>query len=129
MSVKVYSRSMSKRQSIAGENIAKKKRAEEVSTKELILPVENQVICVVEEVIGADHVRVRCLDGVTRVCRIPGKFRRRVWLSEGDIVLVTPWDFQPNRGDIAHKYDKDEVRKLLNMGVIPREFLESLGIE
>ena len=129
MSVKVYSRSMSKRQSIVGENIAKKKRAEEISTKELVLPVENQVICVVEEIIGADHVKVRCLDGMARVCRIPGKFRRRVWLSEGDIVLVTPWDFQPSRGDIAHKYDKDEVRKLLNMGVIPREFLESLGIE
>ncbi len=112
-----------------GESIAKKKRrAEESTSKEPVMPIENQVICVVEEVIGADHVKVRCLDGVTRVCRIPGKFRRRVWLSEGDVVLVTPWDFQPNKGDIAHKYDRDEIKKLVNMGVIPREFLESVGI-
>jgi len=91
------------------------------------LPKEGQVICVVEEVIGADHVRVKCLDGVTRVCRIPGKFRRRVWMSEGDLVLVTPWDFQPNKGDIEHKYSKEEVKKLVAMNIVPQEFLESVG--
>ncbi len=85
------------------------------------------MVCVVEEIIGADHVKVRCADGVVRVCRIPGKFRRRVWLSEGDVVLVTPWDFQPTKGDVAHKYTKDEVRKLVSMGIVSKEFLESLG--
>jgi len=111
---------------VRGEIIAKKKKREE-SSRELVLPSEGQVICVVEEVIGADHIKVRCLDGVTRVCRIPGKFRRRVWISEGDFVLVTPWDFQPSKGDVEHKYTKDEVRKLVAMNIIPQEFLESVG--
>jgi len=104
-----------------------KKRVEEVS-KEPVLPREGQVICVVEEIIGADHARVRCVDGMTRVCRIPGKFRRRVWLSEGDVVLVTPWDFQPSKGDIEHRYSKEELRKLIANNVIPKEFLESMGV-
>lgn len=89
-----------------------------------MLPSEGQVICVVEDVIGADHVKVRCTDGASRVCRIPGKFRRRAWLSEGDVVLVTPWDFQPTKGDIAHKYSRDEIKQLINMNIISREFIE-----
>ncbi len=107
-------------------SIAKKKPSE-TESKELVMPSEGQVLCIVEEMIGADHVKVRCVDGMVRVCRIPGKYRRRMWISEGDVVLVAPWDFQPNKGDVLHKYSKDEVRKLMNMGLISKEFLESLG--
>lgn len=92
--------------------------------KDLPLPTGNQVICVIEEVIGADYVKVRCSDGVPRVCRIPGRFRRKTWLSEGDVVLVAPWEFQPNKGDIVHRYEKDEIRKLVNNNVVPKEFIE-----
>lgn len=102
-----------------------KRKPEEV-VREVPIPSEGQVICVVEEVIGADHVKVRCIDGVTRVCRIPGKFRRKTWLSEGDVVLVIPWDFQPSKGDIAHRYEKDEIRKLINMNLVSREFIEGV---
>jgi len=108
-------------------DIAKKKRRRVEENRELILPSEGQVLCVVEEIIGADHVRVRCVDGVTRVCRIPGKFRRRVWMNEGDVVLVLPWDFQPNKGDIVHRYSRDEVRKLIQQELISQEFIESVG--
>jgi len=82
------------------------------------------VLCVVDEVVGADFIKVRCVDGVTRICRIPGKFRRRVWLSTGDVVLVEPWDFQQTKGDIVHKYEKDEIRKLISMNLITKEFIE-----
>ncbi|MEM1526751.1 MAG: translation initiation factor aIF-1A [Ignisphaera sp.] len=104
--------------------MSKKKAPEEQITKSITLPGEGQVICVVEEVIGADHVKVRCMDGVSRVCRIPGKFRRKTWISEGNVVLVAPWDFQPNKGDIIHRYEKDEIKKLVNMNMVSREFIE-----
>ncbi|MCS7111881.1 MAG: translation initiation factor aIF-1A [Ignisphaera sp.] len=102
----------------------KRKREQAVEEKELLLPSNGQVVCVIDEIIGADFVKVRCSDGASRSCRIPGRFRRRTWLSEGDVVLVQPWDFQPNKGDILHKYSKDEIRRLVNMGVVPREFIE-----
>lgn len=89
-----------------------------------MLPSNGQVVCVIAEIIGADFVKVRCNDGALRSCRIPGRFRRKTWLSEGDVVLVQPWDFQPNRGDIIHKYSKDEIKKLINMGIVSREFIE-----
>ncbi len=101
-----------------------KKRGTEEKSKELRLPAGGEVICVVMEVIGADHVKVKCMDGAVRVCRIPGKFRRRVWISEGDLVLILPWDFQPSKGEVLHKYSKDEVKKLLSMGLVTQELLE-----
>jgi translation initiation factor 1A len=101
-----------------------KKAPEERTARDIPLPGEGQVICVVEEMIGADHVKVRCIDGQTRVCRIPGRFRRKKWVSEGDVVLVLPWDFQPTKGDILHKYEKDEIRKLISMNIISRKFIE-----
>lgn len=88
------------------------------------MPSEGQVICVVEEMIGADHVKVRCADGYMRICRIPGRFRRKRWISEGDVVLVMPWDFQPTKGDILHRYEKDEIRRLLSMNIVTKEFIE-----
>ncbi len=48
-----------------------------------------------------------------------------MWFSEGDVVLVLPWDFQPNKGDILYKYSRDEIKKLINMGKIAKEFIES----
>jgi translation initiation factor 1A len=88
------------------------------------VPTGNQVLCVVDETIGADFLKVRCIDGVSRICRIPGKFRRRVWFASGDVVLVEPWEFQNTKGDIVYKYSKDEVKKLISMNMITKEFIE-----
>uniref|UniRef100_A0A7C5XFU7 Translation initiation factor 1A n=1 Tax=Ignisphaera aggregans TaxID=334771 RepID=A0A7C5XFU7_9CREN len=102
----------------------KKKKEGMVEEKDVMLPSNGQVICVIEEIIGADFVKVRCNDGASRSCRIPGRFRRRTWLAEGDVVLVQPWDFQPNKGDIIHKYSRDEIKRLINMGIVAKEFIE-----
>ncbi len=107
----------------------KKKRRVEERPKELILPDEGQVIGIVERLIGAEHVVVRCVDGKTRMCRIPGRMRRRVWIRENDVVLVAIWDFQPDKGDIIHRYDRSDIRKLVEKGYIPQEFLEEMGVE
>ncbi|MDK6028347.1 translation initiation factor aIF-1A [Ignisphaera sp. 4213-co] len=103
--------------------MAKDKKVES-TPRDLTLPTQGQILCVVEEIIGADFLKVRCVDGVPRVCRIPGKYRRRVWFSGGDVVLVQPWDFQQNKGDIIYKYSKDEVRRLISMGLLSKEFVE-----
>ena len=53
---------------------------------------------------GANHIRVRCFDGVTRMGRIKGKIKKRVWIREGDILIVTPWSFQDEKCDIIYRY-------------------------
>ena len=41
-----------------------------------------------ELMLGSNHIRVRCSDGVTRLGRIKGKIKKRVWIREGDILIV-----------------------------------------
>ncbi len=53
---------------------------------------------------GANHIRVRCQDGVERMGRIKGKIKKRAWIREGDIVIVVPWSFQDSKCDILYRY-------------------------
>lgn len=57
-----------------------------------------------ELMLGSFHIRVRCSDGVTRLGRIKGKMKRRSWIREGDIIIITPWDFQDEKCDISYRY-------------------------
>jgi len=96
----------------------KRKRIEE-KPKELRIPGEGEVLGIVEKLLGHEKLRVRCMDGAIRICRIPGRMKKRVWIREGDVVLVSIWDFQPHaRGDIAYRYTRDEVRKLEEKGLL-----------
>ena len=54
----------------------------------------NEQFATAELMMGANHIRVRCFDGVTRMGRIKGKIKKRAWIREGDIVIVTPWTFR-----------------------------------
>ena len=57
-----------------------------------------------ELMLGANHIRVRCFDGVTRMERIKGKIKKRAWIREGDVVIITPWSFQDEKCDISYRY-------------------------
>ena len=64
---------------------------------------------------------VKCTDGVTRLCRIRGTMKRRTWISEGDIVLVAPWDFDNQKADIVWRYiKKDQADWLVTNNYMPR---------
>lgn len=69
------------------------------------IPRKGELLGEVEQLLGDRRMSVRCTDGHTRLCRIPGKIRRRIWIKEGNIVLVEPWTVQTNeRGDILRRY-------------------------
>ncbi len=42
--------------------------------------------------------------------------KRRVWIKMGDTVLVAPWDFQQERGDIMFRYTAGQVESLRRSG-------------
>ena len=41
-----------------------------------------------ELMMGANHIRVKCFDGVTRLGRIKGKIKKKVWIREGDVLIL-----------------------------------------
>ena len=73
------------------------------------LPRNHEVLGTIVEILGGSRLRVDCRDDKLRICRIPGKFRRRLHLRVGDKVIVKPWDVQSDeRGDIAWIYNKTQ---------------------
>ena len=67
---------------------------------------------------GANHIRVKCVDGVTRMGRIKGKIKKKVWIREGDILIVIPWNFQDDKADIIYRYTRPQVEWLKRTGHI-----------
>jgi translation initiation factor 1A len=99
--------------------LGKKKVLSEGELSELVLPSANDILGVAIKLLGYDRVLVKCQDGHERLCRIRGKMKRRVWIREGDIVLVSPWDFQSDkRGDLIWRYTKAQAETLRRKGYI-----------
>ncbi len=83
------------------------------------LPRGNQLFGLVDQRLGGTRMRVRCLDGKMRLCRIPGRFKRRLWVREGDTVLVEPWEIGGDeKGDILYKYSKAQIQWLKKKGFL-----------
>ena len=62
-------------------------------------------------------MRVRCLDGKTRICRVPGRLKRKLWVREGDVLLIEPWQLnQDDKGDVIYKYKSNQVSWLKKNG-------------
>ena len=70
--------------------------------------------------LGGCNIEVLCLkDGVMRICHIGGKFNRRIWIKQGDLVLISVRGFE-DKGDVLLKYTDDEAKKLQIKNEIPR---------
>lgn len=83
----------------------------------LRMPWKNQTFGVVDQRLGGSRMRIRCLDGKTRICRIPGRLKRSLWVREGNIVIVEPWELGGDeKGDIIYKYTNAQVALLKKKG-------------
>ncbi len=94
-------------------------RRENKEERRLRLPKDDEVIGIVEREVGDRRMYVRCMDGKIRLCRVPGRYARSLWVKTGSVVIVKPWELQGDkRGDIIHKYTKTEVLKLKELGYL-----------
>ncbi|MBU0457779.1 MAG: translation initiation factor eIF-1A [Nanoarchaeota archaeon] len=84
------------------------------------LPQKDEVLGIVQQRLGGSRMKVLCLDGNERICRIPGRLRRALWVRENDIVIIQPWELGGNeKGDIIYKYKgKAEVAFLRKKGYL-----------
>lgn len=107
--------------------MSKKKEEEErqqqiqAEISRIRLPRGKQVLGILGQRLGASRVRVRCLDGKTRICRIPGRLKRRLWVRENDIIIIEPWEFGGDeKGDVLYKYTNTQVVFLRNKGYLKK---------
>ena len=79
---------------------------------------------------GDCRIAVETPTNESYICHIPGKFRKRVWIKQGDIVLFCVRPFEAGKsekgevpkGDILSLYAPDEIRWLTQKKELPSNF-------
>lgn len=83
------------------------------------MPRGREVLGVIESMLGVNKIRVRCQDNKVRIVRIPGRFRKSMWMRENDVVLVEPWEIEGDKkGDVIWKYSPTDASWLRRRGVL-----------
>ena len=88
------------------------------------LPRGDQQFAVVREMSGGSRMTALCEDGLTRMVRIPGKLKRRMWCRPNDIILIKPWPIQGDiKSDLVYRYLPAERNWLTKRDMIPEELV------
>ena len=98
-------------------NAREEKYQEEISR--IKLPRGTEIFGILETMLGGSRMRVRCFDGKERICRIPGRLKRKIWVREGDVIVIEPWEFDgDHKGDVVFKYRASQVDWLKRKGYL-----------
>ena len=73
----------------------------------------------VTKMLGNGRLEAQCFDGEKRLAHIRGKLRKKVWINQGDIILLSLREFQDAKADVILKYTADEARNLKAYGELP----------
>lgn len=85
---------------------------------------KREMFAIADQLLGASKIKVMCEDGKSRLGRIPGKLKKRMWMREGDLVIIRPWEFQDEKADILYRYTRTQAAYLNRRKAIP----ESINI-
>ena len=92
-------------------------------TRELLIKEDGQEYAQITKILGNGRFECKCFDGQSRIGKVRGKMNKRVWIELGNLVLIGLRDYQDDKGDIFHKFNEEESRKLKNLGELPSEFI------
>lgn len=87
--------------------------------KELTIKETDQEYAQITKALGNGRMEAYCFDGVTRLCHIRGKMKKKVWMNVGDLILIGLRTYQDGKADIIGKYSAEEGRKLKLLGELP----------
>jgi translation initiation factor 1A len=82
------------------------------------MPKGRELIGSIVQRLGGNRMDVRASDGKSRNCRVPGRYKRRMWLRPGDVVLIEPWEDDDGKGDVIFKYTKNQANQLRKKGFL-----------
>ena len=81
---------------------------------------DGEIFGIADQLLGASRIKIMCADGKYRMGRIPGKIKKRMWIREGDLVIVQPWEFQDEKANIQYRYTKTQAMYLSRKKMIPK---------
>jgi len=103
---------MPKNKGKGGKNRRRGKNENESEKRELVFKEHGQEYAQVLKLLGNGRLEAQCFDGIKRLCHIRGKLRKKVWINQGDIILIGLRDYQDSKADVIQKYNPDEARNL-----------------
>ena len=106
-----------------GGNKRKKGKKPVQEERELRFANESEEYAQITKILGDGRFQCKCSDGIERIAHVRGKMRKRVWLANGDIILVSLREFEPEKCDVVEKYKDKELIKLKSNGEIPDSFI------
>ena len=106
-----------------GGNKRKKGKKPVQEDRELRFANESEEYAQITKILGDGRFQCKCSDGIERIAHVRGKMRKRVWLANGDIILVSLREFEPEKCDVVEKYKDKELIKLKSNGEIPDSFI------
>ena len=110
---------MPKNTGMGGNKRKKGKKPVVKEDRDLVYKGESEEYAQVIKILGDGRFECNCADGVKRIAHVRGKMRKRIWIANGDIILVSLRDFEPEKCDVVEKYREKEVAKLKKVGEIP----------
>lgn len=84
------------------------------------MPRGKELIGIIAQRFGGNKMEVKATDGKIRNCRVPGKYKKKLWLRPGDVVILVPWEYDNNKGDIIYKYPSAGANQLRKQGILSR---------
>jgi len=88
-----------------------------------------EVFGIASQLLGAARIRVMCEDNVSRMGRITGKMKKKMWIREGDLLIVRPWGFQEGKADILFRYSRTQSQFLQRRNLLPESMSTFLSPE
>lgn len=103
-------------QEVAGEGGQEQQEGEGVTRARM--PRRGEFIGVIVQRLGGNRMEVLTTDGKSRNCRVPGRYKRSLWLRPKDFVLITPWVDDDSKGDVIYKYNSSAIIFLRKKGLL-----------
>ncbi len=92
---------------------------EEVGRLPLPRRPRGEVFGIASQLLGAARIRVMCEDNLSRMGRITGKMKKKMWIRAGDLLIVRPWGFQEGKADILFRYSRTQAQYLSRRNLLP----------
>ena len=102
-----------------GKKHKRNKKQDDTFEKTLRLKEEGQEYAQIIKCLGNCRFNVLCFDGKERMATMCGTMRKRRFINQDDIVLVSLRDWQDAKCDIIDNYDENLVRKMKDKGLVP----------
>jgi translation initiation factor 1A len=96
---------MPKNKGKGGKNRRRGKNENDDMKRELVFKEDGQEYAVVVRMLGNGRLETKAFDGAntSRLAHIRGKMRKKVWVNQGDIILISLREYQDEKADVIHK--------------------------